>query len=306
MGFRFCAFASRMIVNKIVRTRCCAPRILCRVFHRVNLDESAAFGRHPITMKITLIGGPTALLEVDGMRLLTDPTFDPPGSEFTTGPVTLRKTLGPALSASQIEPIDAILLSHDQHFDNLDRSGREFVARRRVLTTPSATARLGNQSEGLAPWQSTRVVSASQSVALTITATPARHGPPGIEPFSGEVTGFVVQSESSHDESIYVTGDTVWFEGVAEVARRFPVSAVLLFAGAARVAARSTDHLTMDRNDAVATARAFPRARIFPVHHSGWEHFSENQDALIDAFAESGLTDRLQPLTEGVPVEFEP
>jgi len=33
-----------------------------------------------ITMSITLIGGPTALIELDGFRLLTDPTFDAPGA----------------------------------------------------------------------------------------------------------------------------------------------------------------------------------------------------------------------------------
>jgi hypothetical protein len=58
---------------------------------------------------------PTALLEIDGIRLLTDPTFDPPGSEFTNGPVILRKTAGPAVASSaQLEPINAVLLSHDQ------------------------------------------------------------------------------------------------------------------------------------------------------------------------------------------------
>lgn len=262
---------------------------------------------HLIAMQITLIGGPTALIEIDGIRLLTDPTFDPPGSEFTNGPVTLRKTVGPALASTQVEPIDVVLLSHDQHFDNLDRSGREFLPRaRNVLTTPSAATRLGGRSEGLVPWQSTRIHSVNGSSVLTVTATPARHGPPGIEPISGEVAGFVVQSESSQDESIYVTGDTVWFEGVAEVARRYPVAAVLLFAGAARIAARGPHHLTMNHSDAIATARAFPRARIFPVHHHGWEHFSESQQTLIDAFAAEGLIDRLQPLRAGVPVVFEP
>lgn len=37
--------------------------------------------QHPSAMRITLIGGPTALLEIEEYRLLTDPTFDPPGSE---------------------------------------------------------------------------------------------------------------------------------------------------------------------------------------------------------------------------------
>jgi hypothetical protein len=33
-----------------------------------------------MTLSITLIGGPTALIEVDGFRLLTDPTLDAPGA----------------------------------------------------------------------------------------------------------------------------------------------------------------------------------------------------------------------------------
>jgi L-ascorbate metabolism protein UlaG (beta-lactamase superfamily) len=33
-----------------------------------------------MTVSITLIGGPTALIEIDGFRLLTDPTFDGPGA----------------------------------------------------------------------------------------------------------------------------------------------------------------------------------------------------------------------------------
>ena len=33
-----------------------------------------------MTLTITLIGGPTALIEIDGFRLLTDPTFDEPGA----------------------------------------------------------------------------------------------------------------------------------------------------------------------------------------------------------------------------------
>ena len=43
------------------------------------------------TAKITLIGGPTALIEFAGFRLLTDPTFDPPG-EYQLPHVTLKKT----------------------------------------------------------------------------------------------------------------------------------------------------------------------------------------------------------------------
>lgn len=254
-------------------------------------------------MRITLIGGPTALLEVEGLRLLTDPTFDPPGSEFSTGPITLRKTIGPAVASKEVEPIDAVLLSHDQHFDNLDHAGRAFLPRAgRVLTTPSAAARLGDNALGLRTWESVDIP--SEQGGLRITATPARHGPPGIEPVSGEVAGFVIQRLNNSNPVVYVTGDTVWYEGVEEVARRFSVAAIVLFAGAARVKARGPDALTMTHEDALATAAAFPGALIFPVHHNGWEHFSESQQTLKDAFAQAGMIHRLRPLEPGVPVEM--
>jgi L-ascorbate metabolism protein UlaG (beta-lactamase superfamily) len=60
----------------------------------------------------------------------------------------------------------------------------------------------------------------------------------------------------------------------------------------------------MNREDALAAAEAFPQALIFPVHHTGWEHFSESQQTLIDAFAEAGLSHRLRPLEPGVAVEM--
>src|SRR5205807_6755284 len=144
-----------------------------------------------MTLSITLIGGPTALIEVDGFRLLTDPTFDAPGP-YPLPHVTLTKTSGPALDAAEIGPVDAVLLSHDQHADNLDGSGRAFLARApRVLTTVAGATRLGGNAEGLLPWSETTLTRPGGGT-LRITATPARHGPAGIEPFSGDVIGFVL------------------------------------------------------------------------------------------------------------------
>jgi L-ascorbate metabolism protein UlaG (beta-lactamase superfamily) len=163
---------------------------------------------------ITLIGGPTALIEANGFRLLTDPTFDAPG-EYKLPHVTLKKFAGPSRTAEQVGQVDAVLLSHDQHADNFDRCGKAYaMAAPRIFTTPAGAQRLGAPAEGLAPWQSANL--AKQDGTLRITATPARHGPAGIEPFSGDVIGFVL-SFSEGTPPLYVTGDTVWYDGVAEV-----------------------------------------------------------------------------------------
>jgi len=249
---------------------------------------------------ITLIGGPTALIEASGFRLVTDPTFDAPG-EYELAHVTLKKLTGPARAASQVGQADAVLLSHDQHADNFDRSGKAYaMAAPRLFTTLAAAQRLGGPAQGLAPWQSTKI--AKDGATLQITATPARHGPAGIEPLSGDVIGFMVSLDNG--VSLYVTGDTVWYDGVAEVARRFRPDVVLLFAGSART--RGPFNLTMNTNDAIETAHAFPGAMIVPIHCDGWAHFTQNAEDVARSFKALGIASRLRLLEPGVPTTIEP
>jgi L-ascorbate metabolism protein UlaG (beta-lactamase superfamily) len=250
------------------------------------------------SVKITLIGGPTALIEMDGYRLLTDPTFDMPG-QYRLPHMTLTKTEKPAMAAAQVGSIDAVLLSHDQHADNLDNEGRALLAKAgRVLTTVAGAQRLGGKAEGLEPWRSVEMTKPA-SASLRVTATPARHGPAGIEPLSGDVIGFVLTVGEGKAHPIYITGDTVWYDGVAEVARRFPAGIVVLFAGAAQT--RGLLNLTMDVNDAVETAHAFPGAVIVPVHCDSWAHLTQDRHDLEVSFKILGLETRLRLLEPGLP-----
>jgi L-ascorbate metabolism protein UlaG (beta-lactamase superfamily) len=251
-------------------------------------------------VSITLIGGPTALIEIGGFRLLTDPTFDQPG-EYSLPYVTLTKTSTPALTPSDIGTVDAVLLSHDQHADNLDHAGRAYLTEvPHVLTTQVAAKRLGGRAQGLAPWEQVALAKPYGS-RMQVTATPARHGPAGIEPLSGDVIGFVL-SLNNHP-SVYVTGDTVWYDGVAEVARRFPAEVVLLFAGAAQT--RGPFNLTMNTNDAIETARAFPNAVIVPIHTEGWRHFSQGPRDLETSFKALGVGSRLRLPERGVAMAID-
>lgn len=252
---------------------------------------------------ITYIGGPTALLSIEGLRFITDPTFDPAGGDYASGAVSLQKTRGPALLPAQLGPIEVALVSHDQHPDNLDRSGRAVLKdARHVLTTRTGAARLGNGAVGLQPWESWSIATPGGST-LSVTAVPARHGPAGIEPIAGPVAGFVIRAVESGADLVYVTGDTVWYEGTREVARRFQPKVVLLFGGAAQV--RGPFHMTMNTNDAIEAAMAFPGAAIVPVHHDGWAHFTQSQEDLAKAFATVGLADRLRPVAGGEVLRFE-
>jgi L-ascorbate metabolism protein UlaG (beta-lactamase superfamily) len=122
-------------------------------------------------------------------------------------------------------------------------------------------------------------------------ATPARHGPEGIN--RGQVNGFVVFYVGASQRAIYVSGDTVWYEGVAEIARRFEVRVALLHLGAARVSEVGPFHLTMTAGEALEAARAFTEATIIPVHFEGWAHFTEGPDEIKRDFNAAGLGHRL-------------
>lgn len=253
------------------------------------------------SLRATYIGGPTALLEWGGLRLLTDPTFDPAGESYTTAAYTLHKTMGPALTPGALGALDAVLLSHEHHFDNLDRAGRAMLPQAsRVLTTTAAAERLGNGAVGLAAWEERELVAPDGSV-LRVTATPARHGPAHAD--RGPVIGFALAFADDPDTTVYVSGDTVWYDGVREVSARHSVRVAVLFLGAARVRAVGPWPLTFTAAEAVEAARAFPDATIVPVHYEGWKHFSESRADVERAFREAGLEDRVQWLAAGRGVQ---
>jgi L-ascorbate metabolism protein UlaG (beta-lactamase superfamily) len=246
---------------------------------------------------ITYIGGPTVLIDFGGLRFLTDPTFDPSGSTFSRGPnYTLEKTEGPAVDVDRLGDVDVVLLSHDHHYDNLDDAGRAMLGRaNRVLTTLDGAERLGGNAEGLIPWQSVEIGD------IRLTATPARHGPEGGD--RGPVVGFMLEQISAAP-SIYVTGDTVLYDGVEEVGGRYNPDIVVLFLGAAKVAVAGPSHLTFTAEEGVQVARLFEKALIVPVHYAGWKHFTEGRTEVDSAFAAAGLAPRLRWLDPGARLRF--
>jgi len=254
-------------------------------------------------LAVTLVGGPTAVLDLGGVRFLTDPTFSDPGPYEVVPGRSLSKLEAPALPEAGLGRIDAVLLSHDQHPDNLDPAGRALVARAPItFSTPTAAGRLAGRVTGLAPWTSLPFTAAGRTVRITFV--PAQHGPEGSEPLTGPVTGFVLEAEGL--PTVYVSGDNASVEVVRAVAARFRVDVAVLFAGGAKSPRLGDALLTLDGARAVEAARALPGATIVPVHFRGWGHFTEGPAELEAAFAAAGLRARLRLLEPGRSVSLPP
>lgn len=117
---------------------------------------------------IRVFGGPTALIEFGGLRFLTDPTFDQPGHYPVGGNRVLTKTAPTAITPAELGPVDAVLLSHDEHPDNLDTSGRAFLA-----TAPLVLVTRGGAGGWAAPHAASRPGSRWSCPARTAARSPS-------------------------------------------------------------------------------------------------------------------------------------
>ena len=252
------------------------------------------------SLSAQLIGGPTVLLEYAGLRWLTDPALSPPGRYGW-----LEKTTGPALDADQLEPIDVVLLSHDQHPDNLDPDGRSFLPRaKRVLTTTAGAQRLGANAIGIEPLTSVEVPAQGGST-VTVTAVPAQHGPDGSDDAMGPVIGFLLHATGS--DSVYVSGDNASLDVVRGIAKAYgPIDVAVLFAGAVQRAEEFEGaYLTLSSERAAEAVRTLGARHAIPVHFEGWTHFTQGAAALRAAFAGNQVLDRLVLLSPGDRIDLE-
>ncbi len=259
-------------------------------------------------MRITHVGGPTVLLEVGGWRVLTDPTFDAPGRRYAFGwGSSSRKLTGPAIPVEELGPIDAVLLTHEHHADNLDDAGRGLLPSvGTVLTTRSGADRLAIGATGLEPWD-THVLDHPGRPAIEITATPCRHGPPGSRPIVGDVIGFALRWSGQRHGAVWVSGDTVLYAGLREVARRVDVGTALLHLGGVRFPISGPIHYTMRAGDVAAVCDLLHPHTTIPVHYEGWSHFKERREVAQTTLgrANQAVRSSLRWIPLGSPIELE-
>jgi L-ascorbate metabolism protein UlaG (beta-lactamase superfamily) len=242
------------------------------------------------SLNITFIGTATAILEIDGSNILTDPFFSPAGRIWDLGVAVLKVSKGPGLQLSQLPPIDAVLLSHEDHPDNLDDFGRNLLNGRRVFTTQDGAKNLAPRPGvvGMSPWETKPLV--INGKRYEVTATPCVHMP------GGECTGFVISAPefgqtNGLPNAIWFSGDTVYIEELKEIGKKFHIGVAMLNIGAAR--GPGDFPLTLDGKDASRIFKELGADILVPMHYESWGHFTENAEGLAKAFEESGIMNKV-------------
>ena len=258
---------------------------------------------------ITQIDTACMLIDLDGFRIVTDPAFDQAGGTYQSGANrVLKKNQSPAIQPEDLGPVDLVLLSHDQHKDNLDNKGREFLDTvPRILSTPEARQRLELDTvTGINEWDTVRIET-EKVPGLRITGTPCQHGSDEeLHRIAGHVIGFILEWEGQERGALYISGDTVFFPGIEAIAARFTIDTAILHIGRAGFPAQIGDrYLTFTVEEAIKTARLMKVNRLIPTHREGWEHFLERPEFAHERIIAAGLESKLVWLEPGKPVSME-
>ena len=213
-------------------------------------------------LRVTFVNHATVLIQVDGVNILTDPTWS-----FRSVPfVGVRRRRPPGLRFEDLPPIDVVLISHDHH-DHMDAPTLERLESRwhpRVvcgLRNAAFLAKIGVPgARELGWWQTTSI-----APGMTVTAVPARHSS-GRSLLGKDRTlwcGFVVSAPSG---DVYFAGDTGWGAHFPVIAEAFPRLrlALLPIGGFQPVWYMRAQHLGPD--DAVAAERLLDAGTVVPIH----------------------------------------
>lgn len=240
-----------------------------------------------------------------GFRLLTDPALDRAGARYKATKVMpgfgSEKTAAPAVAADELGRLDAVLLSHEHHFDNLDDSGRRLLpGAGAILTTRAGARRLGDNAIGMRPGEAYRLE--GDNGTLEVTAMPARHGPPGpVAWVAGPVIGFLLRWEVE-ERPWWISGDTRWFGGLrAALAAVGPIGVALVHLGSARFRPTGGARYTMDAAEAAAALREIDPRTVIPIHYEGWTHFKQGRVAAEEELGRAGIDERVRWLELGQP-----
>ncbi|WP_324275355.1 MBL fold metallo-hydrolase [Blastococcus brunescens] len=221
----------------------------------------------PAELAVTWFGHASALLEVDGQRILVDPVWGhrvSPSPVF--GPTRLHE---PPMPIGSLPPVDAVLISHD-HYDHLD-----LPTVRALLTSQSApfVVPLGI-GEHLRKWHvpEERIVELDWDQAhvvggLTLTCTEARH-------FSGryfhrDTTLWASWAITGPRHRVFFGGDTGYTPAFAGIGARLgPFHLTLLPIGAYNDAWHA---IHMDPEEAVRAHGDLGGQLLLPIH---WATFN--------------------------------
>lgn len=240
---------------------------------------------------VTFIGHATVLIELDGVRIVTDPVL----SERL---FILRRIVAPGLPHGGLGDLDLVLVSHGHH-DHLD-----LRTHRRLPKNGTIALVAENLSDLVRPTGYERVVEMPwgaefEHKGVRVTALRVNHwGTRGIFPDNRGYTGYLIEGPSG---AVFFPGDTAYTPLFREYGERYSIDVAVLPIGA--YSPRSFRRVHMNPEDAFQAFVDLRARYLVPIHWGtfvlSYEPVDEPPAWIERLAAEHGRRDALALLRHG-------
>ena len=275
----------------------------------LTLPAAGTASADPTSGSIFFVGTATVILRYAGFTILTDPNFLHAGDHVHLGyGLTSERLTNPAIDIEQLPPVDLCVLSHF-HGDHFDRIAEEKLRKDLpIITTGHAANKLVlrgfSATVPVEQWQSVLVTKGA--ARLRVTSMPGRHGPPVVHRLLPPVMGSMLELSPSGDAAamrIYITGDTLVYDELREIPKRYPqIDLALFHLGGTRILGVL---LTMDAEQGVEAIRIVNPREVIPIHYDDYDVFKSPLSDFKQAVEQAGLSTRVRYLQRGDEYRFE-
>jgi L-ascorbate metabolism protein UlaG (beta-lactamase superfamily) len=267
--------------------------------------EEVRYARHPIPvetrkrvdydrppesgLRVTWLGHSSVLLEIDGLRVLTDPVWSERVSPSSlAGP---KRFFGPPIALDELPWIDAVVISHD-HYDHLDMATVKALSARGALFLVPLGIGAHLQRWGI-PVAQVRELDWNEHVLLdgvTFTATPARHfSGRGVTNWNSTLWSSWVMEGPLH--RVFFCGDSGFFGGFRDIGRDHGPFDLTLISSGAYASAWPLIHMTPED---VVQAHVDVRGQVLlPIHwgtfNLAFHDWNEPAERAVRTAAERGV-----------------
>ncbi|MCM3160827.1 MBL fold metallo-hydrolase [Metabacillus litoralis] len=256
-------------------------------------------------MNIKQVRNATIIVEYAGKRFLIDPmlaekgAYPPMPNPATNAPEGDKSIplVSLPISIENIIDVDAVIVTH-LHDDHWDDAAKELLPKEIKIFAQNEADAIEIRNAGFQNVEALQDDTVFEGIQLI--KTKGEHGRGEILKLAGLVCGVVFKHPT--EKTLYVAGDTVWYEGVKEEIDTHKPDVIVVNAGDNQFIQGGS--LVMGKDDIYEVNQAAPNAKIIAVHMEAVNHWTLSREELKGFIKEKGISSNVFVPTDGDSYSF--